>query len=149
MDIIVTPLSLKDWSWVRDYAQHEAVDKVPYLRFDESRGKTIFTDAVSSATHLALKAEHNGRPVGTLISLTLPNVWAGKQCSNVILWVSSVAPAGVKLLKQYKRWLDTRPAIRVAGFQPAFDLDQRTQRLLMLCGFPMSGGAFLHTVGNQ
>lgn len=149
MDIIVTPLMLKDWNWVNDYAQREAALNIPYLRFDDDRAKAIFTDAVSGASSLAVKAERNGKPVGALISLTMPNVWAGKQCSNVILWVSNLTPAGVKLLKHYRQWLNTRPAIRVAGFQPAFELNERTQQLIQLCGFPKSGGAFLYTAGIQ
>ena len=142
MAIIIQPLIMSDWPWCKDIAMEEA-NQFDYLRADEDKMKVLFTDGVSSARSFAVKAVNDDQPVGMMLALSAPNLWAGKQCSNVLIWVSRLAPAGALLIREYKKWLEGRPAIRVSGFTPCIDLPEQTNRLMEHFGFARTSGCFL------
>ena len=115
----------------------------PWLRPDTSKIKNIIVECVSSKQHYAKLIGRQGEVVSVLIAYTLENVWAEKRCSNVMLWLSLVGGEGVKLLRDYRNWVNSRPVLRFAGFDPQIDWSPRTSDLLIHTGFQKYGGSFL------
>jgi len=101
--------------------------------------------AISSASHFAwVSVDDQDRVNGALIGLTSNNLWAQRKNCFVALWSSAIKGDGAKLLREFKRWVQSRRAIRVAGFVPDSDhIDWRAYALAERMGFKRNGGAFL------
>lgn len=101
--------------------------------------------AISAAKHFAwVSTDKQDRPCGVLIGLTSENLWAQRKNCVVALWSSAIEGDGVKLLREFKRWVQSRRAIRVAGFVPDSDhIDARAYMLAERVGFRKCGGAYL------
>jgi hypothetical protein len=115
------------------------------LRPDAEKIRKGIVQAISSAKHFAwVTTDSQDRPCGVLIGLTSENLWAQRQNCLIALWVSDLPGEGRRLLKAFKSWVQSRRAIRVAGFVPDSNhIDQRAYRLAERMGFERCGGAYL------
>ena len=113
------------------------------LRPDRDKMKAIIVQLISSKAHYLMVDSEGNRIVAVLAALTGDNMWAQRKFSNVMLWWSEKPGAGVKLLRGYRDWIKSRRAIKVAGFAPDLDLDERTYALMERVGFKRRGGSYL------
>ena len=143
--MIIRPATLADLDAIIDIAMEQTL-KYPRLRAEKHKIKALITKSISAARHFSWVVERDtGQIDGALIAFTADNAWAQRQHCSVILWVCShwSAGGGVAMLRQFRDWVLSRRAIKVAGFTPDVDLDPRVWMLAEKVGFKPSGGAYL------
>ncbi len=140
--MIIRPATLSDHQAILGIA-YEQAKRYPLLKRDLRKMSDLFTDSVSAARHYSLVAEENGQVKGVLIAFVTNNAWAQRQNAGVMLWVSKIPGAGAAMLRQFRDWVKSRRAIKVAGFAPDVDLDPRVWKLAERIGFQRHGGAYL------
>jgi hypothetical protein len=115
------------------------------LKPDPEKIRKGIIQAISGANHFCWISESKYEGFkGVLIGLTSNNLWAQRKNCFVALWFSEIRGDGVKLLREFKQWVQSRRAIRVAGFVPDSDhIDWRAYALVERMGFKRNGGAFL------
>lgn len=114
---------------------------------DTPKIRQTLATAISSAQHYAYVSERDGVIEAVLIGLSSDNLWARKRNCNIVAWVSKAPGKGAELLRNFRDWVRTRPAIRVAGACPDIDLDSRVWDLAERIGFKRQGGAYLMFAG--
>jgi hypothetical protein len=119
----------------------------PDLRPSLGSIKKLFDECVSGARNFAVVSEHEGKIVGCLFAISYDHLWAQKQSSSVLLWHCEASGDGISMLKQYRAWVDSRPAIRRAGFQFDCEINGRVFPVLERCGFKKIGGCHLRLKG--
>ena len=120
----------------------------PYpLRPDQDRMRAVLKEVIEHRSHLALVDVEDGAICAILLVMTGDNLWAQRKFANVMLWWSSNPGSGVKLLRRFKLWLKDRRGIRIAGFAPDIDLEDRTLKIFEHLGFRKSGGSYLFVNG--
>ena len=140
---MIRPAVLADIDAIFVIALCEA-ERYQDLRPDPVKIHKGIIQSISSAKHIALVAEHDGKVTGTLIGLTSDNLWAQRSNCLVVLWYSKIVGDGIKLLRAFKKWVQSRRLIRVAGF--VHDSDHMGRRAFLLAermGFSRCGGAYL------
>jgi len=138
---------------VSDFAQCNAIalrcaEAYPDLRPSAVSIRKLFDECVSGARNFAVVSECNGKIVGCLFAISYDHLWAQKQSSCVLLWRCESSGDGVKMLKQYREWVDSRAAIRRAGFQFDCEISERVFPVLERCGFKKVGGCYLRVKGS-
>ena len=140
---MIRPATLADVDAIYDIAMDEA-RMYRSLRPDPVKIRKGIIQAISSAKHFAWVSIGVVRVEGALIGLTSHNLWAERQNCLVALWRSRIAGDGVRLLRAFKTWVQTRRAIRVAGFvSDSEHTDRRAFQLAERMGFRRCGGAYL------
>ena len=140
--MIIRPATLADLNAIIDIAMEQTL-KYPRMRPDKDKIRALGIDAISAARHYALVVESEGRVQGALVAFTTENGWAQRQNSAVLLWYSWIPGAGAAMLRQFRDWVLSRRAIKIAGFAPDVDLDPRIWKLADRIGFKRHGGAYL------
>ncbi len=115
------------------------------LTTDQKKMTAMVNEAVASNQHFfwVSEDEETGDITGALAAVTNDNGWAKGKNSTILAWVASVRGDGLKLLREYKRWVKSRPAIKVAGMVvDVDDLEKRLRavRILHRVGFEYRGG---------
>ncbi len=140
---MIRPATLHDVDAIFDIAMNETV-RYPLLRPDPVKIRKGIIQSISSARHFAWVSEDGEGILGVIIGLTSINLWAQRKNCLVALWTSEIVGDGVKLLKVFKMWIQSRRAIRVAGFVIDSDhIDQRVWKLVEHMGFKRYGGTYL------
>ncbi len=121
----------------------EESKKYPYLSPNKESIARLITECISAGSNFGFVSVLNGRIVGALFALSHKNIWAQKMSSTVMAWVCRESIDGVKLLLEYLKWVDDRPAIRRAGFQFDLEVDSRVIRVIDRLGFKKHGGCYL------
>lgn len=141
---MIRPATLMDVESIFDIAGYEC-QRYPRMKVSPERIRKGIIEAISTARHFAwVSVDKRNRPRGVLIGLSGDNLWAQRQNCNIVLWTSAIRGDGVKLLKEFRNWIRSRRAIRVAGFAPDTDsIDSRVWNLAQRMGFKRHGGAYL------
>ena len=115
------------------------------LKMDVEKMHQVITQAISSARHFCwVEVNDQDYATGVLIGITSHNLWAQRQNCLVALWAAIVPGEGRKLLQQFIEWVQSRRAIRLAGFVPDSNhIDWRSYAIAERMGFKRNGGAFL------
>jgi len=138
---MIRPATLQDVTGILGIALGE-VKRYP-LRPDKDRMQKVIIETISAPSHLALVDEEDGQIRAVLLAMSGDNLWAQRKFANVMLWWSDKPGSGAKLLRRFRDWVTSRRAVKVAGFAPDIDLDERTYKLMEHLGFQRSGGAYL------
>lgn len=141
---MIRPATLADLATIIAIGEVET-RKYPKLKPDFEKIRHIATIAISSAKHFCWVSEDRpGNVTGALVGISSDNLWAQRQNCMVTLWKSEIVGDGVKLMKEFLKWVDTRRIIRVAGVVPDNnEVDSRVWRLVERLGFHKYGGAYL------
>lgn len=140
---MIRPAVLADVNAIFDIALYEA-GRYSGLKPDLIKIRGGIIQSISSAKHIALVAEHDGEVTGTLIGLTSENLWAQRSNCLIVLWYSRIAGDGINMLRAFKKWVQSRRLIRVAGFvSDSEHIGVRTWLLVEHMGFYRCGGAYL------
>ena len=123
----------------------EEARKYGGLRMDVKKMHDGIIQAISSARHFCwVEVNDQDYAIGVLVGLTSENLWAQRKNCLVALWKTGTPGAGRKLLLAFKEWVQSRRAIRVAGFVSDSDhIDVRAYQLAERVGFRKCGGAYL------
>ena len=140
--MVIRSATLMDQTAIFRIALKEA-ERYPFLKPDAEKIKALIIDAISSARHFCMVAEAGGGVKAVLIGLGGDNMWAQRQFCSIAMWVSKLPGAGAALLREFKKWVLSRPAIRVAGMSVDANVDPRALSLLDRIGFRRHGGAQL------
>ena len=139
----IRPATLQDKEVIFQLAV-EQCERYPALRPDFDKIRHQIRLAISSAQHFCRVMEDTQRKVrGVLLAMGGNNLWAQRQFAVVNLWVSDLPGGGATLLRNFRDWAVSRPAIRVAGIAPDLDVDPRVWDLVQRIGFKKHGGAYL------
>lgn len=142
---MIRPATLGDVNAILSIAEREVLDKYPCLKKDSDKMRHVIVETISSAKHFCwVSCGKSGKPTGVIVGAVSQNMWAQRQCCNIVIWVTEVRGDGVRLLNQLKEWVTTRRAIKVVGFAPdTDDIDSRVWKLASMLGFKRYGGAYL------
>ena len=140
--MIIRPATMQDFDAIYVLAAEQCARYVR-IRMDRGRLRDTIRSAISAKQHCALVAVEGREIVGALGAFATANMWAQKQTCAIMLWVSKVAPAGVRLLRRFKVWLKPRRGIRVAGFAPDLDCHWTVWDIVEKLGFKKQGGCYL------
>jgi hypothetical protein len=140
---MIRPATLSDFMAIHEIAICEA-RIYPELHPDREKIHKGIMTAISSAKHFAWVSENDNQVSGALIGLTSSNLWAQRDNCIVVLWKSMIVGDGVRMMKEFLKWFDTRRIIRVAGLVPDNnEIDPRVWLLAERLGFRKCGGAYL------
>lgn len=141
---MIRPATLADVDAIFDLAMALS-PQYPKLKPDKIKIRKGIIQAISSAKHFAWVSESPYEGLkGALIGLTSENLWAQRQNCFVPLWFTERRGDGPKLLRAFKTWVQSRRAIRVAGFvADSKYVDQRAWLLAERIGFKRCVGAYL------
>jgi hypothetical protein len=138
---VIRPATLADRRQILDLVLPLAYEYP--LRFDVDRANEALTQGISGAQHFVWVDADGDDVNGVIIGLTGDNLWAQRKNCNIVAWVSRAPGAGAKLLREFRDWVKSRRAIKVAGLCPDIDTDPRIWDLAERIGFKRHGGAYL------
>lgn len=92
-------------------------------------------EAVSSNQHFVWVSEIDGKIVAAVGAMSERSFWYERQQCSVMLYYTRVAGEGVKLLREFARWIKSRPAIKIAVLELEPQADARLIRFLGKLGF--------------
>lgn len=118
-----------------------ASEHYPKLRASDEKITSLVTDCVSGASHYAEITPD--LTSGALLAYVSDNAWAERKNAHVLYFQCSIPGEGMRMLRNFRRWVEGRRAIRYAGFHTDINLDGRVQELLIRAGFNRSGGSFV------
>ena len=141
---MIRPATLADLEAIFDIAVHETRG-YEKLRLEVAKIRRGIIQSISAAKHFCwVSVDSQDRVAGTLIGLTSENLWAQRKNCFVALWTSAIEGDGAKLLREFKQWIQSRRAIRVAGFVSDSDhIDSRAYMLAERIGFKRYGSTYL------
>lgn len=145
---MIRPATLSDIDAILRITRREAVVKYPRLKFDETKVRKVLIEVISSARHFCwvscTETNRANWATGAIVGATSENMWAQRQSCHIPMWITDVPGDGVKLLRELKKWITSRRAVKVAGFAPdTDDIDPRVWKLASMLGFKRYGGAYL------
>jgi hypothetical protein len=98
---------------------------------------SLGTGIISSANHFCWVAEKDGKIVGAVSALTHSMmVFQGSQ-SSVIQFYCTEPGEGIKLIREFMKWVKSRPAIKMVVFTLEVKADPRIGKLLSRLGLEL------------
>lgn len=85
--------------------------------------------------HFMWVAEDNGKVVAAFAALAQQSFWYTKLQCSVLLYYTRVAGAGLPLIREFAKWVKSRPAIKVAVVELEPGVDPRLVRFFKRVGF--------------
>lgn len=85
--------------------------------------------------HFSWVAEHEGKVVAAMGACVQPGFWFERLQCSVLLYYSRVPGAGLPLLRQFAKWVKSRPAIKLAIIELEPGVDPRLVRFFKRVGF--------------
>lgn len=79
--------------------------------------------------------ERDGEVVGAWAAVTHPSFWHERRVCSVLLHYARMPGAWVQMARDFHRWVESRPVIRVAVMELEPESDPRMVRLLKRIGF--------------
>lgn len=123
-------------------------DPLP-VRVDRDGMSDTARELIASNAHFAWVAEVDGKVVGAVGAATQPGFWFERSQSSVLMFYSTHPGAGIALLRQYAKWVKSRPAIKMAVFSLERSADPRIGRLLQRLGFGMLNPQYTYVRGME
>lgn len=108
-------------------------DPLPVKIDREAMAETART-ALNPA-HFLWVAEHEGKVVAAMGAVVQPSFWFTKLQCSVLLYYTRVAGAGLPLIREFAKWVKSRPAIKVAVVELEPGVDPRLVRFFKRVGF--------------
>jgi hypothetical protein len=115
----------------------------PQLIAQRQKIYSLVSECISGAQNFALISTDGKDVLGALLARTMDNMFAERKSSHVIYFANAMPGEGLDMLRQYKRWVQGRRAIKYAGISPAFDMDERVLTLFERAGFKRRGSNFI------
>ena len=85
--------------------------------------------------HFMWVAEDDGKVVAAFAACAQQSFWYTKLQCSVLLYYTRVAGAGLPLIREFAKWVKSRPAIKVAVVELEPGVDPRLVRFFKRVGF--------------
>lgn len=85
--------------------------------------------------HFMWVAEQEGKVVAAFAACVQPSFWFSKLQCSVLLYYTRVAGAGLPLIREFAKWVKSRPAIKLAIVELEPGADPRLVRFFKRVGF--------------
>lgn len=126
--------NVKDIPAIVDIAV-ESVSRDPLpLRIDLAAMTETVRTCLAPA-HFSWVAEHEGKVVAAMGACVQPGFWFERLQCSVLLYYTRVPGAGLPLLREFVRWVKSRPAIKLAVIELEPGVDPRLVRFFKRVGF--------------
>ena len=114
----------------------EALKTDPYPELEISLVKVYsgITELVSSAKHFTYVAEKDGIVVGAVCAYVHPIMCYEKSQASVVQYYCMEPGAGIKLIREFMRWVKGRPVIKMVCFTLEMNSDPRIGNMLNKMG---------------
>lgn len=114
----------------------EALQNEPYPGLTISRVKvyTVATECISSSNNFAWVAEKDGKIVGAVGAIVHPIMFYEKRQASVVQYYCTEPGEGIKLLREFMKWVKNRPVIKMVCFTLEINTDPRIGDLLSKLG---------------
>lgn len=113
----------------------ESVSKDPLpLRIDKGAMAEMIADGMGPA-HFLWVAEQDGEVVAAMGAYVQRGFWFERLQCSVLLYYSRVPGAGLPLIRQFVKWLKSRPAIKMAIIELEPGVDPRLVKFMKRAGF--------------
>lgn len=132
--MIFRKATMNDISSIVDIAV-ESVSKDPLpVKIDrEAMAETART--CLNPAHFMWVAEQDGKVVAAFAACVQPSFWFSKLQCSVLLYYTRVAGASLPLIREFAKWVKSRPAIKVAVVELEPGVDPRLVRFFKRVGF--------------
>lgn len=113
-------------------------DKLPYLRPDDDRMRSLITECISSAQHLAIvSTDRDGNVVGGALVITQPFAYAQKLHSQIIALYTEESGDSVAMINYTLKWFNKRKASLLLCY--AAPVESSLDKLLLAKRFKREG----------
>lgn len=85
--------------------------------------------------HFMWVADDDGKVVAAFAACVQPSFWFSKLQCSVLLYYTRVAGAGLPLIREFSKWVKSRPAIKLAIVELEPGVDPRLVRFFKRVGF--------------
>lgn len=108
-----------------------------YSELVPSRERTAITvqECICSAMNFSWVSEVDGVVVGALGALVMPFMMYERNQAVIVMWYCPGSSEGLKLLREFKSWVSTRPMIKQVVYSEERNSDPRIARYLKKVGF--------------
>lgn len=132
--MIFRKATLSDIAAIVDIAI-ESVSKDPLpVRIDRQAMADTAKECLGPS-HFVWVAEQDGKVVAAMGACTQPGFWFERLQCSVLLYYSRVPGAGLPLLREFAKWVKSRPAIKLAIIELEPGVDPRLIRFFKRVGF--------------
>ena len=112
----------------------ESVSQNPIpVRIDRQAMKETARECLGPQ-HFCWVSEIDGEVVAAVAACSQPSFWYERQQCSVLLYYTRVPGEGVKLLREFMKWVKSRPAIKVAVMELEPETDPRLIKFLNRIG---------------
>ena len=145
--IILRPATSFDVPAIVDLAV-ESVSKDPLpVRIDRDAMADTAKVLIAGNQHFAWVAERDGKIVGAVGACVQKGFWFQRSQASVLMFFTRVPGAGIALLREFARWVKSRPAIKVAVFSLEPGMDPRIGHLISRLGFGRQSPTYTYVRG--
>jgi hypothetical protein len=110
-----------------------SIDPLPVKIDREAMAATART--CLNPAHFMWVAEQDGKVVAAFAACVQPSFWFSKLQCSVLLYFTRVAGAGLPLIREFAKWVKSRPAIKVAVVELEPGVDPRLVQFFKRVGF--------------
>mgnify|MGYP000856098449 CR=1 FL=1 len=139
---MIRKATFKDKHAIFEIACEQARRKHPELKADVARMTGAVSAVVQDPAHFAWVAvDADDKVKGALVAVTCDNLWAQRKHSQILLWQSDLPGEGLRLLIQYRKWVEAQRALRFAGLAPGTEVDAAVWKIAERAGFKAASEA--------
>lgn len=114
----------------------ESVSRDPLpVTIDRQAMRETFLSLVGKPAHFCRVAEVDGEVVAGVVACTQQGFWFTRQQCSVLLFYSRRPGAGLPLLREFARWVQSRPVIKLAVVELEPGVDPRIASAFKRLGF--------------
>ena len=92
-------------------------------------------ECIAGQTHFIWVSEIDGVVVAAVAAMSERSFWFERQQCSVLLYYTRIPGEGLKLLREFGRWVKSRPVIKVAVMELEPTTDPRLIKFLKRIGF--------------
>lgn len=132
--IVIRRATMGDVNAIVDIAI-ESVSRDPLPVKIDREGMATTARSCLNPAHFMWVAEEDGKVVAAFAAVAQQSFWYTKLQCSVLLYYTRVAGAGLPLLREFARWVKSRPAIKVAVIELEPGVDPRLVQFFKRVGF--------------
>lgn len=146
---ILRPAAAADIPAIVDLAV-ESVSRDPLpVKIDRAAMAETAAELIKGNQHFSWVAEQDGAIVAAVGAQVAPGFWFQRNQCSVLMFYSRRAGPGIALLREFARWVKSRPTIKLALFSLEPGMDRRIGLLLRRLGFSMETPQYVYVRGLQ
>jgi hypothetical protein len=132
--IHIRKATMQDINAIVDIAV-ESVSKDPLPVKIDREAMVATARSCLNPAHFMWVAEQDGKVVAAFAACVQPSFWFSKLQCSVLLYFTRVAGAGLPLIREFAKWVKSRPAIKVAVVELEPGVDPRLVQFFKRVGF--------------